>query len=140
MTNYLPGPEPYLLSFDQIGSAALGQLISTQQAGNLPFAVKRVFWVFNTPPDVQRGNHANKVTQEVMIAVQGAVTVETESRSGQKQTFTLNDPQKGLYIPTYCWLTINFAPGTILLCLTSTDFDEADYMLDLAEFRSYQQK
>lgn len=140
MTNYLPASEPYLLTFHQIGSVGAGQLVSTQQAQNLPFAVKRVFWVFDTPPETRRGQHANKITEEVMIAVQGAVTVETESRSGQTQTFTLRDPQQGLYIPPYCWLNIQFAPGTVLLCLTSTDFDEADYILDRQEFYRYQQK
>lgn len=140
MANNLPAAEPYLLKFEQIGAAETGVLVTSQQAANLPFAVKRVFWVLNTPSEVKRGGHANKVTEEIMVALNGAVTVETESRSGQKQTFELNDPAVGLYIPTYCWLTIKFAPATTLLCLASTDFDEADYIQDFEVFRSFQQK
>ena len=138
MANNLPAAEPYLLKFEQIGNAGTGVLVTSQQAANLPFPVKRVFWVLETPEAVKRGNHANKVTEEVMVALCGAVTVETESRSGRKQTFELNDPAVGLYIPTYCWLSIGFTPGTVLLCLASTDFDEADYIHSLAEFRSFQ--
>ena len=138
MANNLPAANPYLLKFDQIGQAGTGVLVTTQQSDNLPFAVKRVFWVLEAFSEVKRGNHANKITEEVMVALSGAVTVQTESRSGQKQTFELTDPAIGLYIPPYCWLTISFSPGTVLLCLASTDFDEADYIQDLAGFRSYQ--
>jgi hypothetical protein len=140
MANNLPAAEPYFLKFEQIGAAQTGILVTSQQAANLPFAVKRVFWVLDTPSEMKRGGHANKATEEIMVVLNGAVTVETESRSGRKQTFELNDPAVGLYIPTYCWLSIRFAPGTILLCLASTDFDETDYIQDLADFRSFQQK
>src|SRR5688572_28905185 len=135
MKQYLPGPEPYIIQFEKIGGAAGGFLVTSQRAGNLPFAMKRVFWVYQTPENVQRGGHANKATEEIMVAVQGSVTVQTESWSGQIQTFELKDPTVGLYIPTYCWLTISFSPDAVLVCLTSTDFDEADYIQDLDEFR-----
>ena len=140
MANNLPATEPYLLKFEQIGAADTGVLVTSQQAANLPFPIKRVFWVLKTPEEVKRGGHANKVTEEIMVAINGAVTVETESRTGRKQTFELNNPAVGLYIPTYCWLTISFAPATILLFLASTDFDEADYIQEHSEFSSFQQK
>jgi hypothetical protein len=135
MKKNLPAAEPYLMHFDEIGDPAIGFLITTQQANKLPFAVKRVFWVYNTPTTVKRGGHANKITQEIMIAVHGSVTVQTESGSGQIETFELKDPKTGLFIPDYCWLTISFSPGAVLVCLASTDFDETDYILDLEEFR-----
>lgn len=140
MAKNLPGSQPYLLSFDCIGNASSGSLITTQQEANLPFAVKRVFWVNNTPDGIVRGNHANKQTQEIMVVVAGSVKVETESITGEKATFELDDPTVGLYIPTYCWLRIFFSPGTTLVCLASTDFEASDYILDLATFRSFQQK
>ena len=135
MKKNLPGPEPYLMQFEKIGDASSGFLATSQQAALLPFAVKRVFWVYGTPDAVKRGGHANKVTEEVMIAVQGSVSVQTESASGQLQNFELSDPTFGLYIPTYCWLSISFSPGAVLVCLASTDFDAADYIQDREEFR-----
>ncbi len=136
MEKNLPGPEPYILTFEQTGDPASGFLTTTQKASNLPFKVQRVFWVTDTPTDVKRGHHANKITEEIMVAVSGVVTVETETLDGRKQNFTLNDRTTGLYIPTYCWLSISFEPGAVLLCLASTDFDQADYILDLTDFRS----
>jgi len=138
MPKNLPGPEPYLITFDQIGNGASGVLTSTQQEADLPFAVKRVFWVKDTPAARIRGNHANRITEEIMIAVSGSVTVETVSVSGQKVRFELNNASLGLYIPTYCWLTIAFSADAILVCLASTDFDEADYIQEFATFQRYQ--
>jgi hypothetical protein len=140
MANKLPATAPYLLKFDRIGHAGTGILVTSQQAASLPFAVQRVFWVLETPSEVERGGHANKITEEIMVALHGSVTVETENRSGRKQTFELNDPAVGLYIPAYCWLSIRFAPGTVLLCLASTDFDETDYIQEITEFRNFQQE
>ena len=133
-----PGPDPYLLRFDQIGDAASGFITSTQQAANLPFAVKRIFWTYDTPTEKSRGGHANKLTQEIMVVVAGGVEVETETLTGIKENFRLNDTNTGLYIPANCWLNIRLQPGTILLCLASTDFDPTDYIRDYDQFRRLQ--
>ena len=138
MDKKIPGQEPYILHFEQTGDLASGFLATTQKASILPFAVQRIFWVYQTPVSVKRGDHANKLTEEIMVAVSGVVTVETETLNGQKQIFELNNPTSGLYIPTYCWLTISFTPSTVLLCMASTDFDEADYIHDKTVFRSFQ--
>lgn len=124
---------PYLLHFTEVGSDALGYIASTQLAQHIPFQIKRVFWTYGTPAGVVRGQHANKATEEVLVALSGSITVETDNGRSQ-ETFVLDSPSKGLYIPAMCWTDLRFAPGTIALCLTSTDFDEADYIRDHAVF------
>ncbi len=125
---------PYLIEFTEAGSDAFGYIASTQKAECIPFKVKRVFWTYGTPAGVLRGQHANKATEEVLIAVTGSIRVETDN-GRDRETFVLDTPTAGLYIPAMCWTDLHFAPGTVALCLTSTDFDEADYIRDYATFR-----
>jgi dTDP-4-dehydrorhamnose 3,5-epimerase-like enzyme len=125
---------PYLLHFTEIGAEAIGHIASTQLARNIPFAIKRVFWTYGTPAGVLRGQHANKATEEVLIAVTGSIRVETDN-GRDRETFVLDDPTTGLYLPAMCWTDLHFAPNTVAICLTSTDFDEADYIRDYETFR-----
>lgn len=125
---------PYLLPFDSIGSVAEGFITTTQHHERLPFAVKRVFWTHATPPEVIRGRHALKATEEILIALSGRIGVKAET--GEKvEKFELKDAQQGLYIPAMCWTELTFSAGAIGLCLASTDFNEADYILDYQYFR-----
>lgn len=125
--------KPYLILFDQIGNPAEGFLATTQYAEKLPFPVKRVFWTHGIPFGVARGNHANQQTQEVLVAVNGSIEVKAEWADGQ-ETFTLNSPASGLYIPALRWTTLRFSEGAIAVCLASTDFSEDDYIRDYASF------
>lgn len=125
--------EPYLLSFLLLPDAG-GSLISTQDAAGLPFTVQRAFWVFASEGGQSRGGHAHRTTQEVLVALQGSVRVETETATGKK-SFTLSAPTQGLYIPPRCWITVHPSPGALLCCLTSTVFDEQDYVRDYTAFK-----
>ncbi|WP_238395633.1 sugar 3,4-ketoisomerase [Pontibacter pudoricolor] len=125
---------PYLISFEQVGSAAAGVLTSTQFADKLPFAVKRVFWIQGTPTEVTRGHHANKTTKEVLVALTGTIKIKAETSTGINE-FGLSSADRGLYIPALCWTELTFTEGTIALCLASTDFDEQDYLRDYEVFK-----
>ena len=125
---------PYLIFFEQVGSASEGLLTSTQFAEKLPFAVKRAFWIQGTPPEIVRGHHANKTTREVLIALTGTIKVKAETHEGVSE-FTLLSSATGLYIPALCWTELTFAEGTIALCLASTDFDEQDYLRDYEVYK-----
>lgn len=93
-----------------------------------------MFWTYGTPAGVLRGQHANKATEEVLVAVTGSITVETDN-GRSKETFVLDNPAIGLYLPAMCWTDLHFAPGTIAVCLTSTDFEDSDYIRDYATFK-----
>lgn len=125
---------PYLLSFDHVGSPETGFITSTQLADNLPFVIRRVFWTQGTPAQVQRGHHANLATEEVLIALSGSIKVRTDT-GHEQQEFELARPQVGLYVPAMCWIELEFSEGATALCLTSTDFSEKDYIRDYAYFK-----
>lgn len=81
-----------------------------------------------------RGHHANKATEEVLVALSGQIKVKTDT--GQKvQEFVLADSQTGLYIPAMCWNEIYFSEGAVAVCLTSTDYHADDYIHDYAYFK-----
>ncbi|WP_299825029.1 FdtA/QdtA family cupin domain-containing protein [uncultured Pontibacter sp.] len=125
---------PYTLQFTEIGSDASGYIATTQFAQHIPFGIKRVFWTYGTPQTVQRGQHANKATEEVLVALTGSITVVADT-GRSTETFVLNNPTQGLYIPAMCWTTLHFSEGAIGLCLASTDYDDADYIREYDLFK-----
>lgn len=125
---------PYILPFDSIGSGAEGFVTTTQQADRLPFAVKRVFWAHGTPPEVVRGRHAHKATEQMLVAVQGRIRIVVANGRSEPETFMLDAPEKGLYLPPLYWADIYFEEGALLLCLASTNFNEEDYIRTYDEF------
>ncbi len=97
---------PKIFYFEAFGGAQEGFLVSTQAADNLPFPVKRVFWLHQVPTNHTRGHHAHHTTEEILIAGQGSLTVTTETRAG-KEIFYLDSPDKALYLPAQCWVTLS---------------------------------
>ena len=126
--------QPYLIQLNITGNPGEGYISSTQFADRLPFAVKRVFWTYDTPQQVVRGRHAHIATEQVLVALNGSIEVKVDDGQGLKQTFMLAQPHEGLYLPPMCWANLYFSEGAILLSLTSTDFDEADYIRDYQTF------
>ncbi|MEJ8804173.1 sugar 3,4-ketoisomerase [Pontibacter sp. H249] len=126
--------QPYLIPFNVTGSPAEGYISSTQFAKTLPFTVMRVFWTYNTPPLVVRGRHAHVATEQVLVAITGQIKVEADNGRDYTETFTLSKADQGLYLPAMHWANLYFSEGAILLSLTSSDFDEADYIRDYQTF------
>ena len=101
----------------------------------MPFAVRRVFYLYDVPADAERGGHSHFTAQEMMVAVSGCFDVTLDD-GVQKRTFTLNRPYQALYIPTGLWRTLqNFSGGAVCMVLTSERYSEADYVHDYAEFK-----
>jgi len=125
---------PYLLSFPSIGADDIGYL-SVAESQATPFEVKRVFWTYSTPEFIVRGRHAHHETQQVLLAVTGRIVVLTEMPGEKLQTFVLDRPDVGVYIPPYCWHTMQYSGGAVQLTLASTSYNEADYIREYAEFR-----
>ncbi|MCS7077345.1 MAG: FdtA/QdtA family cupin domain-containing protein [Bacteroidia bacterium] len=129
--------QPTLLDFGAIGDAQIGYISVAEFTKNLPFEVKRIFWTYFTPNNVIRGRHAHKELEQILIAVAGTIWVTTENIHGEKQHFTLDEPRKGLYIPTYHWNNLQFSHNAVLLSLTSQPYNAEEYIRDYDEFRSY---
>jgi len=102
----------------------------------IPFAMKRVYYLYDVPTDSSRGGHAHKQQQSVIIALSGSFEVIVDDGKTKKRIM-LNKPNQGLYIPTHIWREIeNFSSGSVCLVLASTDYDEGEYIRDYDLFRN----
>lgn len=128
---------PHLINFEKIGSSELGYISIAEAKSNVPFDIKRVYWTYYTPQDVIRGGHAHKALEQVIFAVSGIITFNTEDQFGNKETFILDHPSKGLYLPKLIWRDIHFTHSAVLLCLASEHYAETDYFRDYSEFKSF---
>ena len=129
---------PHLIDLQKIGSPELGY-ISVGQNSDLPFKIQRVYWTYFTPDSVVRGHHAHRELEQLIFAVSGRIEFTLERPDGWKETFVLESPNVGLYIPSYYWRTIKFSHNAVLLCLTSLEYQENEYIRDYTEFKSLAQ-
>ena len=130
------GNKPYIIELEKIGSPSLGYITVAEYQKNIPFEIKRVYWTYFTPNEVLRGGHAHKKLNQVIFAVSGIITFTTEDLQGNKETFVLDTPNKGLFLPEKYWRDIQFSHNAVLLCLASEDYDELEYIRDYNEFKS----
>lgn len=111
-----------------------GKLVSLESLKNLPFAIKRVYYMFDTSPDLPRGFHAHKELEQLVIAIDGACEFVLDDGKS-KESVWLNRPDVGLYIGKNMWQEMrNFSYGCKLMILASDYYDESEYIRDYAEF------
>ena len=100
----------------------------------IPFAIERVYYLYDVPSDSFRGGHAHKVQQSVIISLSGSFEVIVDDGKNKKRIM-LNKPNQGLFIPTHIWREIdNFSSGAVCLVLASTTFDENEYIRNYEKF------
>ncbi len=108
--------------------------LSVIEKDTLPFAAKRVYYLYDVPSGSYRGGHSHKAQQEFLIAVSGSFHVVLDDGSAKK-TIVLNRPDEGLLIPEGIWRELdNFSSGAVCLVLASDVFEEADYIRDFDAF------
>jgi WxcM-like, C-terminal len=127
--------KPHLLTFPAIGDSAIGFISIAQAQKELPFELKRTFWTYYTPESVVRGRHAHVHTEMVLIALNGRIIVYTEMPNGDKETFVLERPTQGLYMPPLCWHTMQYTHTAVQLVLASSEYDEKDYIRKYEDFQ-----
>lgn len=116
--------------YDERGSLAV------IEKDTIPFAIKRVFYLFDVPYDSYRGGHANKEQLSVLIALSGSFEVVVDDGNVRKRIM-LNKPTQGLYIPNNIWREMeNFSSGSVCLVLASTNYNEAEYIRDYDQFKN----
>lgn len=123
-------PKPYCISFQSHGKSAEGFISVSEFDKLIPFKVQRSFWTYYTPENIIRGRHALCKTEQVLLAVAGRITLTTELTNGEKETFILEKPDKGVYIPPDAWHTMQYSHNAVQLVFASTLFDEKDYIRD----------
>jgi len=127
--------DPYLIKFPKLGTPEVGYISVTQHEQLVPFAVERIFWTYYTPESIVRGRHAHHTTEQVLIAAAGRITVTTELADGTIQSFRLEDPNVGLYVPPHVWHTMQYSHSAVQLVLASSVYDEADYIRNYEKFK-----
>ena len=114
-----------------------GNLTVAEENKNIPFDIKRVYWLYDVPGGECRGGHAHKHLLQILIAVSGSFHV-TLDNGKEKQTFLLNHPYQGLLIDTKTWRTLDdFSSGAVCVVLASDFYDENDYIYDYNDFLQY---
>lgn len=111
-----------------------GNLSFAQQQSQIPFDIKRTYWIYDVPGGEHRGGHAYRETEEFIIALSGAFDVVVDDGENKK-TFTLNRSYHGLYIPKGLWREMrNFSTNSLALEFASTTYSKDDYIRDYDEF------
>ena len=126
--------QPQIFEFPKLGNSSNGY-ISPAEKENLPFVVKRIYWTYYTPEDVERGGHAHYELEQILVAVAGKITVNTEMHGGEKNTFVLESPHLGLLIPKLCWREMKYTHNAVQMCIASIAYEEKDYIRDYKEFK-----
>lgn len=114
-----------------------GNLTVAEGGKDIPFDVKRVYWVYDVPAGEYRGGHAHKQCKELLVALSGSFHV-TLDNTKQKISVLLNHPYQGLLIDTDTWRTLDdFSSGAVCLVLASEPFQEEDYIREYQSFIEY---
>lgn len=103
----------------------------------VPFAIRRLYYLYDVPSGSDRGAHAHKKLQQIIIAASGSFTI-TVCDGKLQRSFTLSQPNIGLYLPPGLWRELSdFSGGSICLVLASTEYDEKDYIRNLETYRKW---
>ena len=114
-----------------------GNLSFAEQNTHIPFEIKRTYWIYDVPGGEDRGGHAFKENQELIIALSGAFDVVVDDGK-ETRTFTLNRSYYGLYIPMGLWRTMkNFSTNAFALEFGSVCYDVSDYIRDYNNYLEY---
>ncbi|MBQ6461086.1 FdtA/QdtA family cupin domain-containing protein [Candidatus Saccharibacteria bacterium] len=117
-----------------------GSLVAIEEKTTIPFDIKRCFYIYGVGGDSVRGNHANKKSEMLMVAVSGSVKITVKDGDAAKE-YVLDTPGRGLYLPKMTWKEMrDFSSDCVLLVLASEHYDKNEYILDYAEFEKEAKK
>jgi dTDP-4-dehydrorhamnose 3,5-epimerase-like enzyme len=116
-----------------------GNLTFIEEVNHIPFRIKRVYWIYDVPGGQVRGGHAFKEQCEFIIALSGSFDVVVDDGK-TKKVYSLNRSYYGLYIPNGLWRHMeNFSTNAVVLVLSSTFFNEADYIRNYDDFLNWRE-
>ena len=114
-----------------------GNLTVAEENIELPFDLKRAYWIYEVPQGGNRGGHAHKRLRQVLVAVSGSFTVTLDNGTETK-TYLLDNPAEGLFIDTEIWRTLDdFSAGAVCMVLASELYEPDDYLYEYDEFLEY---
>ena len=122
-----------LLDFKDLGDER-GKLVVSEGEHDIPFEIKRVFYIYGSDPNVVRGQHANKQSEFVLVNVSGKSKVRVTDGVSE-YIVELNKPMQGIYIPKMIWKDMyDFSPDSVLLVITNTHYNKEEYIRDYNEY------
>lgn len=123
-----------MLAFPQHGDER-GHLVVVEGNVDVPFEIKRVFYMYGSDGEVVRGQHANRRTEFVLINVAGKSKVKAFDGRGNEATFSLERPHTGVYLPAMVWKDMyDFSPDSVLLVFASEHYDGREYIRNYDDF------
>lgn len=126
-----------IIELDRHHSQRKGDISVVENGKEVPFNVKRIYYLYDVPGGADRGGHAHKELYQLIVAASGAFTVVLDDGT-EKKVFTLNRPYKGLLVKPGIWRTLtDFSSGSICMVLASEKYDEKDYIRSYDEFVEY---
>ncbi len=125
-----------IIEFKDLGDER-GNLVVVEGNQDIPFEIKRVFYIYGSDSEVVRGQHANKRTEFVLINVSGTSKVKVDNGK-ETEVIELNRPRMGLYLPANIWKDMyDFSEDSVLLVLASEHYDGSEYIRDYNEYIEY---
>ncbi|MBR1730087.1 MAG: WxcM-like domain-containing protein [Selenomonadaceae bacterium] len=116
---------------------ARGQLVALEEFKDIPFRIKRVYYMYGTTENVTRGHHAHKSLEQILVCINGSCKVRLDNGT-EKKIVPLEKPYEGLYVSNSVWREMyDFSPDAVLLVLASELYDEQDYIRDYDEFLDF---
>ena len=123
-----------ILDFPQLGDAR-GHLVVIEGMKNVPFDIKRIFYMYGTEENVVRGQHANKLSEFVLVNLCGMCKIYVDDGKNQ-EVILLDKPHKGIYLEKMVWKNMyDFSKDSVLLVLSSEVYDTREYIRDYEEFQ-----
>jgi len=114
-----------------------GQLVALEENKEIPFHIKRVYYMYDTLPEVVRGKHAHKKLQQILFCIHGSCKLRLDD-GYSKEEIDLDNPNEGILIANNTWREMyDFSSDAVLLVLASELYDEDDYIRDYDEFLIY---
>ena len=112
-----------------------GMLVALEECKDIPFEIKRVYYLYDTKKEVRRGFHAHRSLEQILICIHGSCRVLLDN-GAEKKTVSLEKPDEGLYIANDIWREMyDFSPDAVLLVLASDFYREEDYIRDYETFK-----
>ncbi len=123
-----------LMEFNQRGDDR-GHLVVVEGGTDIPFDIKRVFYIYGSDNNVVRGSHANRKSEFVLINVVGTSKVKVYYPNGNECIYALNKPHTGIYLPRMVWKDMyDFSEDSVLLVLASEHYNPDEYIRDFEEY------
>lgn len=114
-----------------------GQLVALEEMKDIPFEIKRVYYMYDTGEGVRRGFHAHKSLEQILICIHGSCKILLDNGK-EKKIVPLEKPYEGLYISNDMWREMyDFSPDAVLMVLASDYYRESDYIRNYDEFLKF---